>query len=290
LCSLVRERLPGPWELPRASLNSRSFELDALRACGESRRVEGRVTVVTGAGRGIGRATAIMLAGRGARVLGVSRTASELESLAREAAVETLVESVADEEACHRIAAEAHRRLGAIEILVNNAGIGSAHERPIWQQPTETWRETMATNLDGPFFLTRLAARDMRDAGYGRIVMVSSTAGEKGGPAESAYDASKHGLLGLMRSVSQDLGAFGATCNAVLPGWVRTEMAERSARAEAERRAVSVDEIWAERGRQYPRGTVIDPEEVAAVITFLASSEASGVNGEAITVAAGGFW
>jgi NAD(P)-dependent dehydrogenase (short-subunit alcohol dehydrogenase family) len=223
-------------------------------------------------------------------VLGVSRTEAELETLAADAQVEVLAASVADEESCERIAAETRRRLGPIEILVNNAGIGSAHERPIWEQPTEIWRETMATNLDGPFFLTRLAARDMRQAGWGRIVMVSSTAGEQGGPAESAYDASKHGLLGLMRSAAQDLGTFGATCNAVLPGWVRTEMAERSARAEAESRGNSADEIWAARGREYPRGSVLTPAEIAAVIAFLASDEASGLNGEAITVAAGGLW
>jgi NAD(P)-dependent dehydrogenase (short-subunit alcohol dehydrogenase family) len=252
--------------------------------------VQGRVAVVTGAGRGIGRATALLLTHRGARVLAVARTASELESLAAEAPVEILAESVATEEGCARIVEEARRRLGPVEILVNNAGVGSAHERAIWEQPAETWRETMATNLDGPFFLTRLAARDMRDAGFGRIVMVSSTAGEKGGPAESAYDASKHGLLGLMRSVAQDVGGFGGTCNAVLPGWVRTEMAERSARVEAERRGVPVDQIWAERGREYPRGTVLAREEVAEVVAFLASEEASGVNGEAITVALGGLW
>jgi NAD(P)-dependent dehydrogenase (short-subunit alcohol dehydrogenase family) len=93
-----------------------------------------------------------------------------------------------------------------------------------------------------------------------------------------------------MRSAAQDVGGFGATCNAVLPGWVRTEMAERSARVEAERRGVSVDEVWAERGRAYPRGSVLEPEEVAEVIVFLASEEASGVNGEGITVAAGGVW
>jgi NAD(P)-dependent dehydrogenase (short-subunit alcohol dehydrogenase family) len=252
--------------------------------------MEGRVAVVTGAGRGIGRATALLLARRGARVLGVSRTEEQLESLAAEAGVEVLAESVATEDGCARIVEEAHRRLGPVEILVNNAGIGSADEREIWEQPTELWRETLATNLDGPFFLTRLAARDMREAGYGRIVMVSSTAGEKGGPAESAYDASKHGLLGLMRSAAQDVGTFGATCNAVLPGWVRTEMAERSARAEAEARGVTVDEVWAERARWYPRGSVVTPEEVAAVIAFLASDEASGVNAEAITVAAGDLW
>jgi len=252
--------------------------------------MEGRVAVVTGAGRGIGRAAAKLLARRGARVLGVARTESELETLAGEAAVEVLAESVATEAGCERIVATARERLGPVEILVNNAGVGSADERPIWDQPTEVWETTLRTNLDGPFFLTRLAARDMRESGYGRIVMVSSTAGEKGYAAESAYDASKHGLLGLMRSVAHDVGTFGGTCNAVLPGWVRTEMAERSARAEAERRGVTTDEIWADRARDYPRGSVLAPEEVAEVIAFLASDEAAGVNGEAVTVALGGAW
>ena len=256
----------------------------------DSPGVQGRIAIVTGAGRGIGRATAILLARRGARVLGISRTEAELETLAREASVEVFADSVADEDSCERIVEEAHRRLGPIDVLVNNAGIGSADERAIWEQPNEIWRETMRTNLDGPFFLTRLAVRDMREKGFGRVVMVSSTAGEKGGPAESAYDSSKHGLLGLMRSVAQDIGTFGATCNAVLPGWVRTEMAERSARAEAEARGMTTDQVWAERARMYPRRSVLAPEEVAEVIAFLASDEASGVNGEAITVAAGGLW
>lgn len=248
------------------------------------------MAIITGAGRGIGRVTALLLARRGARVLGVARTEGELESLAAEAPAEILAESVATEEGCVRIVEAAHERLGPIEILVNNAGLGSAHERPIWEQPTDVWRETLQVNLDGPFFLTRLAARDMREAGWGRIVMVSSTAGEIGGAAESAYDASKHGLLGLMRSVAQDVGSFGGTCNAVLPGWVRTEMAERSARAEAEARGLTADAIWAERGKGYARGSVVEPAEIAATIAFLASDEASGVNGEAVTVALGGLW
>lgn len=254
--------------------------------------MEGRVAIVTGAGRGIGRATALLLARRGARVLGVSRTEEELASLAAEseAPIEVLAESVASEESCVRIVEEARRRLGPVEILVNNAGIGSAHEKPIWDQPTELWRETMNVNLDGPFFLTRAASRDMRAGGWGRIVIVSSTSGEKGAPAESAYDASKHGVIGLMRSVACDVGTFGGTCNAVLPGWVRTAMADRSARAEAEERGITLDDIWAERGKDYPRGTVVTPEEIAETIAFLASEEASGVNGEAITVALGAIW
>ena len=250
----------------------------------------GKVALVTGAGRGIGRATALALTGRGARVMAIARTESELATLAREAPVEFLTESVGTREGCARIVAETVRRLGPIEILVNNAGIGSAHERPIWEQDPEVWHETMAVNLHGPFELTRLVASGMRDRRFGRIVMVSSTAGEVGAQAMSAYCASKHGLLGLMRSVAHDLAPFNVTCNAVLPGWVRTEMAELSAEREAEARGMSVAEVWAERGSAYPAGRVVMPAEIAAAIVFLASEEASGINGEAITVALGGLW
>jgi len=252
--------------------------------------MEGRVAIVTGAGRGIGRATALALASRGARVLGVSRTKDELASLAEEAPIEVVAESVATEEGCERIVAEARSRLGPVGILVLNAGIGSGHEREIWAQETGVWRESMAVNLDGPFFLSRAVSADMKEGGWGRIVMVSSTSGEIGSPRTSAYTASKHGLMGLMRSAAQDLGPFGVTCNAVLPGWVRTEMAERSARIEAERRGVTVEEVWAERAAAYPENRVVTPEEVAEVIAFLASDAASGVNGEGVTVALGGLW
>jgi len=252
--------------------------------------VEGRVAIVTGAGRGIGRATALALARRGARVLGVSRTEGELASLAEEAPVEVLIESVGTEEGCERVVAETRTRLGPVEILVLNAGIGSGHEREIWAQETSVWRETMAVNLDGPFFLCRAASTDMKEGGWGRIVMVSSTSGEVGSPSTSAYTASKHGLMGLMRSVAQDLGPHGATCNAVLPGWVRTEMAERSARIEAESRGVTVEEVWAERAAAYPSNRVVTAEEIAETVAFLASEEASGINGEGVTVALGGLW
>ena len=121
--------------------------------------MEGRVAIVTGAGRGIGRATALALASRGARVLGVSRTEDELASLAEEAPIEVVAESVATEEGCERIVGEARGRLGPVEILVLNAGIGSGHEREIWAQETGVWRESMAVNLDGPFFLCRAVVR-----------------------------------------------------------------------------------------------------------------------------------
>jgi NAD(P)-dependent dehydrogenase (short-subunit alcohol dehydrogenase family) len=130
----------------------------------------------------------------------------------------------------------------------------------------------------------------MVERGFGRIVMVSSTAGHVGGGRMSAYCASKHGLNGLMRAVAQDVGPYGVTCNAVAPGWVRTPMAERSAQVEAERRGTTVDEIWRERAASYPEQRVVEPGEVAEVIAFLASDAASGMNGEVVTVALGGVW
>jgi NAD(P)-dependent dehydrogenase (short-subunit alcohol dehydrogenase family) len=148
----------------------------------------------------------------------------------------------------------------------------------------------MRINLDGPFYLTRQVVKDMIEQGYGRLVFTSSTAGQVAEYAGSAYTSSKHGLLGLMRSVAQDAGPHGVTSNAVLPGWVRTTMAETSAEVEAKQRGITADEVWAERAALYPVGRVVTPEEVAEVIAFLASEESSGVNGEAITVALGGIW
>jgi NAD(P)-dependent dehydrogenase (short-subunit alcohol dehydrogenase family) len=253
-------------------------------------RAGGRVALVTGAGRGIGRATALGLAGAGARVLAVSRTEADLESLAAEAPIEPLAETVATEEGRRRIVDEARRRLGPVEILVLNAGIGSYREDVVWRQDPDVWHETLAVNLDAPFHLTRMLAGDMVAAGWGRIVMVASTAGQTGGFRMSAYCASKHGLLGLMRSVALDVAAANVTCNAVAPGWVTTPMADRSAEREATERGVTAEQVWRERAAANPAGRVASPAEVAAAIGFLASEEASGINGETITVSLGAAW
>ncbi len=130
----------------------------------------------------------------------------------------------------------------------------------------------------------------MVERNYGRIVYTSSTAATAAEHAGSAYNTSKTGLIGLMRSAATDGAAHGITANAVLPGWVRTEMAERSARAEAEERGITADRIWEERNALYRQGRVATPEEVAEMIAFLASEESSGVNGESIRVALGGVW
>ena len=248
--------------------------------------VKGRVALITGGGRGIGRAAAELLASRGPNVMCVARSQRDLADVG-------LAYSVADlgsPEGCAHAVRHAEHRLGPIEILVCNHGVGSAHERVVWEQQPDVWSETMRVNLDGPFHLSRLVLPGMIRRKFGRIVYTSSTAGLIAEPAGSAYTTSKHGLLGLMRSVAVDGGAHGVTSNAVLPGWVRTEMAERSARQEAKDRGLTTGQVWEERAALYPPGRVVTPREVAEVITFLASEESSGVSGEAIRVALGSVW
>lgn len=245
-----------------------------------------RVALVTGGGRGIGREAALLLAAAGMRVMITARSESELASVG----LEHVAADLGTAAGCALAVAETERRLGPIDVLVVNHGIGSAHERVVWEQDPAVWRETMSINLDGPFELARLTVGAMCKRGFGRLVFTSSTAGEKAERAGSAYTASKHGVIGLARAVAQDAGPFGVTSNAVLPGWVRTAMAERSALAESGRRGVSVDEVWRERAAIYPQKRVLEPREVADVIAFLCSDAAGAVNGEAITVALGGIW
>jgi len=248
--------------------------------------MKGRVALVTGGGRGIGREAALLLAAAGARVMITARSATELAKVG----LEYVAADLGTAEGCALAVADTEQRLGPIDVLVVNHGIGSAHEKLIWEQSPEVWRETMRINLDAPFELARLTVGGMCKRGFGRLVFTSSTAGEKAERSGSAYTASKHGVIGLARAVAQDAGPFGVTSNAVLPGWVRTEMAERSATTESARRGISVEQVWRERAAIYPQNRVLEPREVAEVIAFLCGDAAGGVNGEAITVALGGIW
>ena len=221
-----------------------------------------------------------------ANVVCAARTRTELEATG----LPYVVADLGTEENCAQLVSEAEAKAGPIEILVCNHGLGSAAERVVWKLDPKLWRETMRVNLDAPFYLSRTVLRGMVERGFGRLVFTSSTAGLVAEPEGSAYNASKHGLIGLMRSVALDAGGHGVTANAVLPGWVRTEMAERSAEAEARARVITPEDIWEERAALYPAGRVVTVNEVAHTILFLASEESSGINGEAIRVALGALW
>jgi NAD(P)-dependent dehydrogenase (short-subunit alcohol dehydrogenase family) len=251
----------------------------------------GRRALVTGGGRGIGRATALALAARGADVLATARTEADLAALATEAPVRTLAGSLSDAAGCAHVAEEATRILGGVDVLVHCAGIDTNRERPIWEQPADPWPETMAVNAFAPYELTRLLAGAMVQQRWGRIVFVSSTAGLVGGPASSAYCASKHAVLGVMRSVAQDVAPHGVTSNAVAPGWVfPTAMTEATLGMLAEREGIEPSAVLARLEDEQPAGRVARPEEVAETIAFLAGDASSAINGETIRVALGSLW
>lgn len=255
-----------------------------------SKEHTGRVAIVTGASSGIGRASAIALAAEGATVLAVARTGEKLAALAREVGgIVPLACSIETAKACAEVV-DAARKLGTPLILINNAGLGGYLDSPIFDHRLDHWRTMMAVNLDAPFELTRLVSQDIRKAGFGRVITISSTAGEVGAPSMSAYCASKHGVIGLMRAVAHDIAPFGATANSILPSWVRTEMSERDAEREARERGLSVEAIWQERAKQNPAGRIVTPEEVANLVAYLASKKASGINGQAVTISIGAVW
>ena len=243
--------------------------------------VTDRVALVTGASRGIGRVAAELLSTNGAKVMCVARGKPDDLELPFVSA------DLGTAEGCDEAVEAAEDQLGPVDILVCNHGIGSAHEKAVWQQDDKLWAETMRINLDGPYFLSKRVMQGMVERGYGRLVYTSSTAGLVAEPEACAYNASKHGLIGLMRSAALDGGRYNITSNAVLPGWVRTEMAEKSAEQEAIDRGISKGDVWAEREALYPAGRVVTPEEVAETILFLSSEESGGVSGEAIRVALG---
>ena len=237
------------------------------------------VFLITGASTGIGLAAARCLRAAGETVVGISRSGREGTEVADLSTEEGVREAVA-------IA----RRHGPIRGLVLNAATGSAHDGTVAELTPADWRETMAINLDSPFLTLREAWSDLISDGAGRIVMVSSTAATLGAPGMTAYSTSKAGLLGMMRVVAQDGAPHGLTCNAVLPGWVRTEMSERSAAATAAETGQTVAEVWADRNAGYAAGRVVEPEEVGDGVAFLCSRAASGVSGEEIPVALGDVW
>lgn len=238
------------------------------------------VAVVTGSGKGIGRAVAIALARQGAAVA-VNYSRSE------EAARETAETIRAAGGVCGLFRADVSKAsevralfdavresLGPVTILVNNAGI--TRDALLMRMKEEDWRDVLTLNLEGAFLCSREALRDMTRARWGRIINVSSVVGIIGNPGQANYCASKAGLLGLTKSIAREYGMRGITANAVAPGWIETEM---TASLKPEIREAMLKSV--------PAGRAGKPEDVAAVVAFLASEEASYVNGQTIAVDGG---
>jgi len=218
-------------------------------------QLDGQVAVVTGAGTGIGRSTALSLAKEGAAVVVASRTVSDLESLAGEitaAGGRALVvpTDVTVEEQTEALIQKTIDAFGRIDILVNNAGLNV--RSPITKIKTADWRQILEANLTGTFFCTRAAVPHMMNQGYGKIINVSSRAGKNGTATRASYSAAKHGVVGFGDALAKDLKSSGIAVTTVLPGPILTPLRRRSVPDEDPK-------------------LLIGPEEVADVILFLAT-------------------
>lgn len=248
-------------------------------------KLEGRVAFVTGAGRGIGAATALRLAEDGARVIladidpeGCQQVAADIEKAGSQALAVTC--NVADHAAVEAAVQQGVERFGRLDILVNNAGV--LRDNLLFKMSEEDWDTVMNVHLKGAFLCSRAAQKYMVEQKYGRIISLSSTSA-LGNRGQANYSTAKAGLQGFTRTLATELGPFGITANAVAPGFIDTEMT----RATARRQGHDPQQVIEMASKSIPVRRVGQPRDVANVICFLASEESSYVTGQIIYVAGG---
>jgi NAD(P)-dependent dehydrogenase (short-subunit alcohol dehydrogenase family) len=255
-------------------------------------KLKDRLALVTGGGRGIGSAIAFAFAREGANVAVAARSQDQVEGVARaieyEHRVETLplVCDVSKQESVEKAFAEVQSRFGrGPDVLVNNAGI--AVSAAFLKTDDELWQRHLATNLSGTFYCSRAALPAMLERGWGRIINIASIAGKTGAPYIAAYSASKHGVLGLTRSLAHELATRGITVNAICPGYVDTDMTSRGVENITARTGKSAEESLELLKAMSPQRRLVTSEEVAAVALLLASEDGRGITGQAINVDGG---
>jgi 3-oxoacyl-[acyl-carrier protein] reductase len=248
-------------------------------------RLDGRVAFVTGAGRGIGAATALRLAEEGARLAladldkeGCAQVAAEIEKAGSHALA--LLCDVSSADAVQQAVDETAKQFGRLDILVNNAGI--TRDNLLHKMSEAEWDAVMNVHLKGAFLCARAAQKYMVENRYGRIISLSSTSA-LGNRGQANYSSAKAGLQGFTRTLAVELGPFGITANAIAPGFIDTEMT----RATARRLGMEPEVMIAEASKRIPVRRVGLPRDIANVICFLASEEAGFVSGQVIYVAGG---
>ncbi|MDU8928989.1 SDR family oxidoreductase [Alisedimentitalea sp. MJ-SS2] len=246
--------------------------------------LDGKHAMVTGGGTGIGLAIAQALVAEGAQVTITGRRLTVLEDVASDG-MHPLAMDVADEGQVAAGIDAAVAARGPIQICVANAGI--AEGRKLHKTDTELWRRIMAINLDGCFFTIRESLRSMLDTDWGRVIAISSIAGLRGAPGAGAYAASKHGVIGMIRSFSEDFMGAPYTFNSICPGYVDTPIVSRNTDAIAARAGVSADEARDIMVQQNRHKKLITPEEVAAAALWLCNPLSESTNGTEVRIAGG---
>ncbi len=249
-----------------------------------------RVALVTGAGRGIGCASALALGRAGAMVAVTARSRDELEALVEQirrsgGQAMAIVADLTDRGSPARIVQQVTDTWGPVEVLVNNAGVGSSQNpKPLVEFDDDFWDLTLAVNVTAPYLLTKLVLPAMIQRRWGRIINIASINAKVASMHGAAYTASKHALAGLTKATALEVADLGITCNAVCPGVTRSRMNDKRLEYDAQRLGVDIQELESQAS---PLGRRLEPEEIAALVAFLASEEARAINGQCINVCGG---
>ncbi|MBI5877411.1 MAG: SDR family oxidoreductase [Chloroflexi bacterium] len=271
-------------------LNAKQYNGRHNQKAGAGMKLQNQVALVTGASRGMGRSIALAFAAEGAHVAVTGRAEAELAEVS--AAISqaggrciALVADLSEPGAARGVYDQAVSALGPVDILVNNAGIGSsADPRPVLEFDDAFWDRTLYVNLTVPYLLCKWVLPSMIAKRHGRIIQVASIAGKVGTMHGAAYSASKHGLLGLSRTLAMETAAHGITVNAICPGPVHTLMNDKRIAYDAQRTGKTLEAVAA---GSTPIGRRLEPDEIAPLAVYLASREASVMTGQAINIDGG---
>jgi NAD(P)-dependent dehydrogenase (short-subunit alcohol dehydrogenase family) len=245
----------------------------------------GRTALITGGGRGIGRAVALRLAREGARVVVCGRTRTEIDAVATETGGTALPVDVTDR-ASISAAVGILRESGVhVDVLVNNAG--GAESAPLERTTDELWDHLMALNAGGAFSLCRSLIPPMITRGWGRVINVASNAGLTGYAYSAAYCAAKHAVVGMTRAIAVEVARTPVTVNAVCPGWVDTRLVEESIDRISKKTGRSAEEARRSLEAMSPQKRMVQPDEVAHVVAMLCSDGARSIHGQAIAIDGG---